>query len=185
MTPVTTFLQRTYTAFLLLGGVVWASNFLLQLGISLIDAEWVSFYLAVGIAAAFLQVPYGKRAGVIDIALGFVAIASWFWMSVHFQTWLVDINGATPEKYIPGAIAIVVMMEACARRAACRSPALVWLMIVYGFFGYHVPQPVSGGHFLAPESIILYLYADTNGDSRFRAAHHRRAWCSLSSSSAS
>jgi TRAP transporter 4TM/12TM fusion protein len=161
MTYVTTFLHRTYAAFLLLGGVVWASNFLLQLGISLIDAEWVSFYLAVGIAAAFLQVPYGKRAGVIDIALGFVAIASWLWMSVHFQTWLVDINGATPEKYIPGAIAIIVMMEALRKASGLPITTLVWLLIIYGFFGYLLPQPLQA-NYLAPEPFILYLYADTN-----------------------
>ena len=97
MTPVTTFLQRAYTAFLLLGGVVWASNFLLELG-HFADRCRMGQLLSCGWhCGSLLQVPYGKRAGVIDVALGFVAIASWLWMSVHFQTWLVDINGATPR----------------------------------------------------------------------------------------
>ena len=161
MTPVTTFLQRTYATFLLLGGVIWASNVLLRVGISLIDAEWVSVYLSIGIAAAFLQVPYGKRPGVIEIALGFVAIAAWFWMSLHFEAWLVDINGATPEKYVPGAIAIVLMMEALRKASGLPITILVWLLIGYGFFGYLVPQPLQA-NYLAPGSFIQYLYADTN-----------------------
>ncbi len=161
MTLVTTFLQRAYTAYLLLGGVVWASNVLLQLGVSLIDAEWVGVYLAVGIATAFLQVPYGKRAGVIEIALGFIAIAAWYWMSYHFSLWLVDIDGATPEKYVPGAIAILLMMEALRKASGLPITLLVWLLIGYGFFGYLLPQPLQA-NYQPPVDFILYLYADTN-----------------------
>ena len=79
----------------------------------------------------------------------------------HFQTWLVDINGATPEKYILGAIAIVVMMEALRKASGLPITTLVWLLIIYGFFGYLLPQPLQA-NYLAPESFILYLYADTN-----------------------
>jgi TRAP transporter 4TM/12TM fusion protein len=161
MTLVTAFLQRLYSAFLLLGGVVWASNILLYLNVSLIDAEWVGVYLSVGIATAFLQVPYGKRASVLEVALGFVAIAAWFWMSRHFEGWLVDIEGATPEKYVPGIIAIVLMMEALRKVSGLPITLLVWLLIGYGFFGFLLPQPLQA-NYLAPESFILYLYADTN-----------------------
>ncbi len=161
MTPVTSFLQRFYSAFLLLGGVVWASNILSWWGISLIDAEWVSVYLSIGIATAFLQVPYGKRAGLFDVALGLVAIAAWFWMSRHFEAWLVDIEGATPAKYLPGAIAIVLMMEALRKTSGLPITILVWLLIGYGFFGYLLPPPVQA-NYQRPEAFILYLYADTN-----------------------
>ena len=161
MTPVTTFLQRIYAAFLLLGGVVWASNILPRLGVSLIDAEWVGIYLSVGVALAFLQVPYGKRAGVFEIALGFIAIAAWCWMSYHFEGWLVDIDGATPEKYVPGAIAVVLMMEGLRKASGLPIALLVWLLIGYGFFGYLLPQPLQA-NYQRPEAFILYLYADTN-----------------------
>jgi TRAP transporter 4TM/12TM fusion protein len=158
---VATLLQRTYATFLLVGGVIWASNVLLRVGVSLIDAEWIGVYLSVGMAAAFLQAPYGQRAGAIEIVLGFVSIATWLWMSWHFETWLVDIDGATPEKYVPGAIAIVLMMEALRKISGWSITLLVWLLIGYGFFGYLLPQPLQA-NYLAPESFILYLYADTN-----------------------
>ena len=161
MTALITFLQRSYTAFLLLGGVIWASNAMLWLGVSLIDAEWVGVYLAVGIAAAFLQTPYGKRAGLFDIALGLIAIASWGWMSWHFQAWLVDFEGATPQKYVPGVIAIVLMMEALRKASGLSISILVWILIVYGFFGYLIPGPMQATY-QAPTAFVMYLYADTN-----------------------
>ncbi len=161
MTSLTTFIQRFYCAFLLLAGVVWASNGFQWLGVSLLDAEWVGFYLSVGVAAAFLQVPYGKKAGVLDIALGFIAIAAWLWMSLHFSDWLVDIAGATPEKYVPGAIAILLMMEALRKISGVPITLLVWLLIAYGFFGYMLPGPLQA-NYQRPEAFILYLYADTN-----------------------
>ncbi|MEJ2377421.1 MAG: TRAP transporter fused permease subunit [Pseudolabrys sp.] len=158
---MTTFLQRAYAAFLLLGGVVWASNILLWLGVSLIDAEWVGVYLSVGIATAFLQVPYGNRAGLIEVALGFIAIAAWFWMASHFSGWLVDVAGATPQKYVPGIIAIVLMMEGLRKVCGLSITFLVWLLIGYGFFGYLLPGPLQA-NYQAPADFILYLYADTN-----------------------
>jgi TRAP transporter 4TM/12TM fusion protein len=161
MTAVTTFLQRTYCAFLLLGGVVWASNILLRLGVSLIDAEWVGVYLSVGIAVAFLQVPYGRRAGPLEIALGLIAIGAWFWMSRHFEAWLVDFEGATPEKYGPGVIAILLMMEALRKASGLPITILVWILIGYGFFGYLLPPPLQA-NYLPPAGFIMYLYADTN-----------------------
>lgn len=154
-------LQRLYTGFLLLGGVLWASNSLLSLGISLIDAEWVGGYLGVGIAAAFLQTPYGKRAGLLDVALGLIAIAAWGYMSWHFQAWLVDIEGATPQKYIPGVIAIVLMMEALRKASGLPITILVWILIGYGFFGYLIPGPMQATY-QAPAAFVMYLYSDTN-----------------------
>ena len=161
MTALTKSLQRIYTAFLLLGGVVWASNLMPRFGVSLIDAEWIGVYLAVGIAAAFLQTPYGKRAGLFDIALGLIAISSWGWMSWHFQAWLVDFEGATPQKYVPGVIAIVLMMEALRKASGLPITILVWILIVYGFFGYLIPGPVQATY-QAPTAFVMYLYADTN-----------------------
>ena len=161
MTALTTSLQRIYTAFLLLGGVVWASNSMRWFGVSLIDAEWIGVYLGIGIAAAFLQTPYGKRAGLTEIAFGLIAIASWAWMSWNFQAWLIDIEGATPQKYVPGVIAIVLMMEALRKASGLPITILVWILIGYGFFGYLIPGPMQA-NYQSPAAFVMYLYSDTN-----------------------
>jgi TRAP transporter 4TM/12TM fusion protein len=161
MASLTTFLQRIYQAFLLLGGMLWASNAMLSLGLSLIDAEWVGVYLAVGIATAFLQVPYGKRAGSLEVVLGLIAIAAWSWMSLHFQAWLVDVEGSTPQKYVPGVIAIILMMEALRKVSGLSITILVWILIAYGFVGYMLPGPIQA-NYQSPEAFVMYLYSDTN-----------------------
>lgn len=161
MHVLTTSLQRFYTAFLLLGGVVWASDVLLWLDVSLIDAEWLGIYLGIAIAAAFLHVPYGKKAGTLDILLGFVGMACWGWMAWNFQDWLVDFEGPTPSKFVPGAIAIIVMMEALRKASGLPIAILVWVLIFYGLFGHVIPGPLQA-HYQRPVDFIMYIYADTN-----------------------
>lgn len=161
MVAFVTALRRLYQAYLLIAGLVWASNLLLWAGVPLIEPEWLGPYLAVGIAAAFLQEPYRARAGLLDVVLGLAAIAAWLWMAINYNDWLVDFEGATPQKYIPGIIAIVLMMEAL--RKICGRPItiLVWFLIAYGLFGYLLPPPLQAAP-QAPEAFVMYLYADTN-----------------------
>lgn len=161
MIVLTTFLQRVYTGFLLIGGVVWASDLLSVLNVSLMDAEWLGVYLGVAVAAAFLHTPYGSRAGVLDILLGFVAMACWAWMAFNFQDWLVDFDGATPAKYVPATIAILLMMEALRKASGLPIAILVWVLILYGLFGHFIPGPLQA-HYQRPADFIMYLYADTN-----------------------
>lgn len=161
MLSVTTFLYRLYTGFLLVGGVVWASDLLLWVDFQLIDAEWLGVYLGVAVAAAFLHGPYREKAGVIDILLGFVALACWSWMAFNFQDWLVDFEGATPSKFVPAGIAIVLMMEGLRKASGLPIAILVWVLIAYGLFGHLIPGPLQA-HYQRPVDFLMYIYSDTN-----------------------
>ena len=91
--------------------------------------------LALGIAAAFLKHPYGSRAGLIEVSLGFAAIGSWCWMSLNYSDWIIDIFGYTAQKYVPGFIAILLLMEACAGRPDFRSPSSSGASLPTGYSG--------------------------------------------------
>src|SRR5690606_36216006 len=104
-------LQRIYYAFLLIGGVAWALDLFLHLGFSLIEAEWLGPYLGVATAAAFLETPYGRRAGAVDVIAGLVALGAWCWLGFNYGAWLIDYDGFTPDKYVPGMLAIGLMVE--------------------------------------------------------------------------
>ncbi len=143
-------------------GLGWLANLLRFADVSLVEAEWIGPLLGIGIAAALIRYPYNERFRLFDAALGLLAIASWTWMSINYNDWIVDISGYTPVKYLPGIVAILLLMEGLRKAGGLPITILVWLLIAYGFFGYLLPQPFQAEQ-LGPPSFIMYLYADTNG----------------------
>ena len=162
MQGVLSVLEKCYLGAIVLIGVAWVLDVPQFFGFSLISAEWMGPLLAVGIAAAFLRHPYAQVPGALEGVLGLAAIGSWSWMSLNYSDWIVDIFGYTPEKYLPGIVAILLLMEALRKSAGWPITILVWVLIGYGFFGYLMPQPFEAEQLQTPR-LIMYLYADTNG----------------------
>jgi len=155
-------LEKIYLSAIILIGLAWVIDVPQFFGLSLIATEWMGPLLATGIAAAFLRHPYGKERGVLDASLGLTAICCWIWMSLNYANWIVDISGYTPDKYLPGIVAILLLMEALRKAAGLPITILVWVLIAYGFFGYLMPQPFEAEQLQTPR-LIMYLYADSNG----------------------
>ena len=155
-------LEHVYLGAIIVVGIGWIIDVPQYFGISLISAEWMGPLLALGIAAAFLKHPYGSRAGLIEVSLGFAAIGSWCWMSLNYSDWIIDIFGYTAQKYVPGFIAILLLMEALRRAAGLSITILVWCLIAYGLLGYLLPPPFQAEQ-LQMSRLVMYLYADTNG----------------------
>ena len=162
MQGILNLLEKIYLATIVLIGVAWVMDVPQYFGLSLISAEWMGPLLSVGIAAAFLKHPYAQKAGLFEVFLGIVALLSWGWMSLHYSDWIIDIFGYTAEKFIPGIIALLLLMEALRKSAGLPITILVWILIAYGFFGYLMPQPFEAEQLQLPR-LIMYLYADTNG----------------------
>src|SRR5690554_6116069 len=154
-------LQRAYYAFLLIGGVAWALDLFLHLGFSLIEAEWLGPYLGVAIVVAFLETPYRERAGAVDVISGLIAIAAWCWLGLNYGAWLIDYEGFTPDKYIPGMLAIALMIEGLRKSCGLSISLLVWALIGYGLLGNALPPPWQADR-LSLEALTVYLYTDTN-----------------------
>lgn len=161
MDKLTAGIEKAYCVFLILGGIAWVMNVPQLLGLPIIAAEWLGVYLAVAIAAAFLKYPYGRKAGMFEITLGILAIACWSWMSAHYNLWLTDFAGYTPQKYVPGIIALVLMMEALRKSCGLPITILVWVLVGYGLIGFLLPPPFQADRLPVP-SYVMYLYADTN-----------------------
>ena len=155
-------LEHVYLGSVIVLGVAWIIDIPQYFGISIISAEWMGPLMALGIAAAFLKHPYGRRTGAIELLLGFAAICSWGWMSLNYSDWIIDISGYTPQKYIPGLVAVLLLMEALRRAAGLPITVLVWCLIAYGFLGYLLPPPFQSEQ-LQMSRLVMYLYADTNG----------------------
>ena len=162
MSRLLALLEKLYLAAIILIGIAWIVDLPQYLGGSLIAAEWIGPLLGIGVAAALLKHPYLPQWRILDAALGVVAIAAWVWMSIHYNEWIIDISGYTPDKYLPGIAAILLLMEGMRKSAGLPITILVWCLIAYGFFGYLLPPPFQAEQLSAP-SLVMYVYADTNG----------------------
>jgi len=161
MPSVVQFLLRFYYGYLLIGGVLWVLNVPARLGIPLIESEWLAPYLAVAVAAAHLKHPYGKTAGLFEILIGLTSFACWIWAAINLDFWVFDLSGNTPQKYLPAMIAILTMMEAMRKSCGTSITVLVWILVIYGVFGHHLPQPIQA-NYSKPLSLAMYLYIDSN-----------------------
>lgn len=156
-----TLLYRFYTFVLLFGGLAWALDVPSRLGLSLIEPEWLGPYLGIGTAAALLRWPYRTTAGLLDILLGLVAVGCWLWLAVNYASWMFDIEGYTLDKFIPGLLAIGLMIEGVRKSCGTAIAVLLVLMLVYSLFGFLLPRPMQADD-ISPQLLVMYLYSDTS-----------------------
>ncbi|WP_083194914.1 TRAP transporter fused permease subunit [Pararhodobacter sp. CCB-MM2] len=143
-------------------GILWALNVPQMLGVRLVTQQIVAVVLGLSTAAALLGYPYGKRAGALDYALALIAAGSWLWYAWNFETWMVSMAFRTPDMWIPGIFALVLLVEALRKTMGLVIAGLVWLVALYGFVGDWIPGILQAAVF-APTRTVLYLYADSNG----------------------
>jgi TRAP transporter 4TM/12TM fusion protein len=162
MDRVTTTLLRVSLGLLPVLGVGWILSVPDYFGVALTFQQAVGVLLGLAVAASFLKHPYRDQPGVLEIVLAVVAFASWYWMVWNFEAWIVGMADRTPDMWIPGVCAIVLMMEALRKSTGKIIAGLVWVIILYAFFGDHLPPPLEAEVF-PPTKVVLYLYADNNG----------------------
>tara|TARA_B100000315_G_scaffold260415_1_gene321567 strand:- start:28 stop:1914 length:1887 start_codon:yes stop_codon:yes gene_type:complete len=162
MERVTHLYSRAILGSITIVGIGWIFAVPDRLGMALTFQQVVVVLLGLSIAAAFIQKPYGEKAGNLEILLGLLAIGSWFWMSWNFENWMLRMADRTLDMWVPGVIAIVLMLEGLRKAAGGIIAGLVWIIIVYAFFGDHLPPPFEAEVF-PPTKVVLYLYADNNG----------------------
>jgi TRAP transporter 4TM/12TM fusion protein len=162
MDRVTGSFLRACNALVPILGVAWVFSLLDYVGVALTFQQVVGTILGIAMAAAFVHHPYGKRAGVLDLVLAVAGFLAWFWMAWNFEDWIVGMADRTPDKWVPGVIAIVLMLEALRKSCGLVITVLVWVMIAYAYFGDYLPGVLEAEVF-PPTKIVLYLYADNNG----------------------
>ena len=143
-------------------GILWIFAVADRIGFAFTFQQAIGVVLGLSIAAAYLKYPYGARAGALEIALAAVSFAAWFWMSWNFEDWIVGMADRTPDKWVPGVVAVLAMMEALRKACGKVITILVWVMIVYAYFGDALPGALEAEVF-PPTKTVLYLYADNNG----------------------
>ena len=157
-------LKSFYIWSLVLLGISWIFDLPVRLNIGVVTASYISVMLAIAIAAGFLLKPLSDdlKPSIIDLVMGFLAIICWGWASLNYVDWLTDLANRGIEKWIPGGIAILLLIEALRRYCGYAITILTIIFIVYGFFGHNLPGIMQGAQ-VNPTRLVLYFYADTGG----------------------
>ena len=143
-------------------GVGWILSLPDYIGYAFTFQQVLGITLGLSIASALLRYPYREKAGFLDLILALAGFLSWAWMSYNFEAWVVGMADRTPDKWVPGVIAILTMMEAMRKATGNAITILVWCMILYAIFGDNLPAPMTAEVF-ALTKLTLFLYADNNG----------------------
>jgi TRAP transporter 4TM/12TM fusion protein len=144
--------------------MLWILDIPVRLNIGVVTASYISLMLAVSIAAGFLLKPSfkGGTSVLLDIGIGLLALISWGWVAVNYIDWLTDLANRGIEKWVPGIIAIILLIEALRRFCGAAITILTVVFIAYGFFGHNLGGIFEGAA-VSPTRLILYFYADSGG----------------------
>ena len=143
-------------------GIGWILAVTDYFGVALTFQQALGVILGLACACAFLRYPYFSRPGLFEAVLAVTGFLVWFWMSYNFEDWIVTAHERTPDKWVPGAIALFLLMEGLRKSAGKIIAGLVWVLILYAFFGNYLPGVLEAEVF-PPTKTLTYYYADNNG----------------------
>ncbi|MBN1238972.1 MAG: TRAP transporter large permease subunit, partial [Gammaproteobacteria bacterium] len=155
-------LGDTYLGALTVIGCLWVAGLPRLLGTTWLDGQLLPLSIGLATAAALLRVPYGRVPRALDAALGFAALGCWAWSALRYEEWLITFAQRTPDQWIPGALALLLTLEAMRKSCGLAITVLVWGFVAYALFG----DALGGAAAASPQSpteIVLYLYADSQG----------------------
>lgn len=155
-------LRQSYLASVPLIGICWVLGLPQWLGTTWLDGQLLPLCLGLGTAAALLEKPYGGRATVLDAALGLLALAAWSWSAWNYDEWLITFADRRVEQWLPGALALLLMVEAMRKTCGLAITVLAWAFIAYGLFGHALGGALRAAP-QAPAEAVMYLYADSQG----------------------
>ncbi|MGB0576414.1 MAG: TRAP transporter permease [Alphaproteobacteria bacterium] len=152
----------TFLALMPTIGILWILSVPDYFQLELVSEQVISTVLGLATGAALLKYPYRQKAGLIELILALVAVGVWFWMSYNLQQWYYDMAERPPRMWVPGIFAILLLMEGVRKAAGGVIAGLVWVILIYGFFGDILPGAFEAEVF-PPTKTIVHLYADPNG----------------------
>lgn len=143
-------------------GMGWILAITDYFGVALTFQQIVAVILGLACMAGLLRYPYFDKPGLLEFVLSIAGFLCWFWMAYNFEDWIVTAHERTPDKWVPGLIALLILMEGLRKAAGRIIAGLVWVLVAYAFLGDMLPGVLEATVF-PPTKTITYYYADNNG----------------------
>ncbi|HEX5779516.1 MAG TPA: TRAP transporter fused permease subunit [Xanthobacteraceae bacterium] len=155
--------RRIYLAAITVLAVAWVFNLPLQLGWGGIILEQFLLLIAgLVTGAGFLQAPFGKRAGALELALAVISLAVWTLAAVYSPEWITDPVNRPFLRWGSALVAIGLLFVSLYQNVGLAIAATMGLIGLYGFVGHWFPG-VLEGQYTEPRRLLIYLYYDSNG----------------------
>jgi len=137
------------------------------LGITIFREQFLGLFLALVLGATFLTKPAGKRESNTSVPwhdwlLLLASLAVGLFIVVGYPKMAYQLALITPARWLLGATAIVLVLEACRRLVGWMLTILVLACVLYGHFGYLFPG-IFESRGASWERLTMYLYLDTDG----------------------
>jgi TRAP transporter 4TM/12TM fusion protein len=163
MTVLAEWIRRVYLGAITFLSLAWVFDVPLQLGWGgIILEQFLLLVTGLVTGAGFLQAPFGKRAGPVEILLAIVSLAVWGLAAFYYGEWIVDPVNRPVERWLPGLLALGLLMLSLYQNVGLAITLTMGLIGLYGFVGHWFPG-VLQGQYTPPTRLLLYLYFDSNG----------------------
>jgi|TARA_B100001142_G_scaffold222813_1_gene220969 TRAP transporter 4TM/12TM fusion protein len=146
-------------------GIIWASGFLVDLGIALITEQVICGILGLAFAIIFLNVPAGKRRtntlSWYDALASLIGFFLGWYLFFRYPLLLDQMAYMPKESAVAGFLLIALTTEALRRTAGWGLLFVLFVFFAYGLFGHLIPGTLSGRS-LEITKFFSYLGMDTN-----------------------
>jgi TRAP-type uncharacterized transport system fused permease subunit len=137
-------------------GILWLLDAPRWLGLVIITEQYLALMIGLATFAGLLILPLRGRLQVLDWIGSLAGLATWLWLAVNYEAWLLDPINRGPEKWIPAVVALAATLEATRRHCGMVLACLAVAFIVYGLGGTHLPGILSAVD-IPWKRFILYL----------------------------
>lgn len=150
-----------------IAGVLFALQVPSRLGVALFREQYLGLLLALALGATFLGTrasPTGRQGEVpwYDWMLALASLAVGGYIAAYYPVIADRLAVLSPERWLLGAVALVLLLEATRRLSGPSVAALGLVFVLYARFADQFPGPLAG----TParwERLFTYLYLDLNG----------------------
>jgi TRAP transporter 4TM/12TM fusion protein len=137
-----------------------------RLGTPVLQEQYLGLILILVLTSIFLSVPASRRASRVrvpwyDLILALLSVLAGGYLVIFYPSIVNEMGELTPDKILFGAVAILLVMEACRRMSGWSLLVIAACFIFYAHYSYVFPG-VLNAKGISWSKLAVHLYIDPN-----------------------
>jgi TRAP transporter 4TM/12TM fusion protein len=166
LSGVARWIERCLLISMILIGVLYLLDLHIYLRWTIFPTQYYGLFLALVLCTIFLIVPATSKAPRnhipwYDILFAILGFAVGFYVAIRWPEFISIGDVVVPERWVPGAIAVPLCVEAVRRVVGLSFTIIAVAVILFVRFGYLVPV-IYFGKPVSWQYLMQYLYLDTS-----------------------